>query len=117
YLQKFEYAQAMKLFDEFAAMNDAEVHYKAFGLAGQAVVLNRMRCYSESADKLAQLWPMRDKLDGEMRSWVTNLLRSNRGNVGESQPLRRWSQWFRESSPQGESTKRNEPRPGDTSSR
>ena len=37
----------MKMFDEFARFNDAEVQFKAFGLAGQAIVLNREGKFAE----------------------------------------------------------------------
>ena len=43
YLQEYDYRRAMELFDEFAGYNDAEVQFKAFGLAGQAIVLNRQK--------------------------------------------------------------------------
>ena len=99
YLHKLDYAKALKIFDDFAAMNDAEVQYKAFGLAGQAVIYNRLEKYPESADKLAQLWPLRDKLEGEMRPLVMLMLRSNRRELNDPQSLRRWSTWFRESGP------------------
>jgi tetratricopeptide (TPR) repeat protein len=111
YLQDHDYRKAMKVFDQFAALNDAEVQFKAFGLGGQAIVLNRQAKYEESAQKLAQLWPLRDKLQGEMRPLVRHTLQSNREALGNSpsgnaQPLRRWTQWFRESAPTGPSRPR-----------
>ncbi len=71
YLRDYDYAQAKQLFDEFAAYNDAEVQFRAFGLAGQAIVLNPPEAsIDEAADKLTRLWPQRDALDGEMRALV-----------------------------------------------
>jgi len=103
YLQELDYDRAMKVFGDFSRMNDAEVQFKAFGLAGEAIVLNRQNKYRASADKLAQLWPLRDKLEGEMRSLVMLTMRSNRNALGDPQPLRRWNQWFKESSPSPQS--------------
>jgi eukaryotic-like serine/threonine-protein kinase len=99
YLQEFDYERALKVFGDFARMNDAEVQFKAFGLAGEAIVLNRQNKHRQSADKLAQLWPLRDKLEGEMRNLVMFTMRSNRNALGDPQPLRRWNQWFKDSSP------------------
>ena len=78
YLREHDDARAMKIFNEFAAYNDAEVQFKAFGLAGQAVVLHREKRLSEAADKLAQLYPRREELDGEMRVLVESILRDRK---------------------------------------
>jgi eukaryotic-like serine/threonine-protein kinase len=92
YLRDHEYQRAMKVFDEFAAYNDAEVQFKAFGLAGQAVVLDRENRLNEMADKLAQLYPLRGELDGEMRVLVDQILRDRRlpGDAGTLEQRRRW---------------------------
>ena len=95
YLQDYDYKRAMELFDELAALNDAEVQFKAFGLAGQAIVLHRQKRESEAADKLHELWPLRSKLDGEMRYLVETMLSQNRPNRGDAKSLRRWREWFR----------------------
>lgn len=103
YLQQYDYARAKQVFDELAGLNDAEVQFKAFGLGGQAVVLYREKKFTESAEKLAQLWPLRDKLDGEMRFLVSRTLAGNRQGLGNPPSLRRWTQWFRESPPEAQS--------------
>ncbi len=99
YLQEYDYRRAMELFDEFAGYNDAEVQFKAFGLAGQAIVLNRQKQYGESAEKLVQLWPLRSKLEGEMRYLIETMLSQNRPSRNDAKSLLRWRQWFRESPP------------------
>ncbi len=97
YLEKLDYARAMQIFSEFASFNDAEVQYKSFGLAGQAIVLNREGKFAESADKLAQLWPLHENLDREMASLVRHTWQSNRAALRDSQSMRNWDQWFRQS--------------------
>jgi serine/threonine-protein kinase len=94
YLRERKYTRALKLFDEFAALNDAEVQFKAFGLAGQAVVLNRLGQYEQSAERLSKLWPISDQLDRDMRALVGPTLRSNRKSLGETQALKPWQEWF-----------------------
>jgi len=98
YLREYEYARAQEIFDEFAAYNDAEVQFRAFGQAGQAVVLIRQNQFNEAAEKLAQLWPHRDQLDGEMRTLVGVVLADRRlpGNLGS---FRRWRDWLRTAPP------------------
>jgi eukaryotic-like serine/threonine-protein kinase len=97
YLQDYDYKRAKELFDEFAELNDAEVEFKAFGLAGQAIVLNRQKRDSESAEKLVELWPLRNKLDGEMRYLIETMLSQNRPNRADGKSLGRWREWFRAS--------------------
>jgi serine/threonine-protein kinase len=97
YLQGYDYKQAMELFDEFAQFNDAEVQFKAFGLAGQAIVLNRRQEYGEWAEKLVQLWPLRSKLEGEMRYLIETMLSRTAPARNDVRSLRRWQEWFRES--------------------
>ncbi len=102
YLRELAFEPALQIFSEFAQVNDAEVQDKAFGLAGQAVVLNRLGKYQDSVDKLVQLWPRRESLDNDMRTLVMLTLASDRKNLkkGFSEPkLRQWNQWFEKSSP------------------
>ena len=99
YLQEYDYRRAMELFDEFAGYNDAEVQFQAFGLAGQAIVLNREKRYGESAKKLVQLYPNRSKLEGEMLYLIETMLSQNLPSRGDPETLHRWREWFRESSP------------------
>ena len=97
YLQEYDYRRAMELFEEFAQFNDAEVQFKAFGLAGQAIVLNRQKQYGESAEKLVQLWPLHDRLEGEMRYLIETMLRQSQPTRDDTKSLRKWREWFRES--------------------
>jgi len=99
-LQDYDYQRALTIFSEFAQMNDAEVQFKAFGLAGEAMVLNREHKYGESAKKLAELWPIRGKLDPEARDWVRLTWLSNRRQLDEPRSQRNWNEWF-QSSPAG----------------
>ncbi len=108
YLEKLDYARAMQIFSEFASLNDAEVQFKSFGLAGQAIVLNREGKFAESADKLAALWPLHENLDREMTSLVRHTLQSNRKALRDSRSLSDWNKWFEQSerspAPAGEPT-------------
>jgi serine/threonine-protein kinase len=78
YLREFDYARAKEIFDQFANYNPAEVEFRAFGLAGQAVVLIHEGRFNEAAEKLTILWPQRDQLDGEMRALVGLVLSGRR---------------------------------------
>lgn len=97
YLQEYDYKRANEIFNEFAAYNDAEVQFKAFGLAGEAIVLNRQHRDNEAAEKLVELWPHRDKLEGEMRYLIEVMLAQTRPAATNGKSLRRWREWFRES--------------------
>ncbi len=97
YLERFELDRAMKIFDEFARINDAEVQFKAFGLAGQAMVLSRQGKRAQLAKKLGELYPIRDKLDAESRTWVRLLLANNARQTSGSDG--RWKAWLKETPP------------------
>jgi serine/threonine-protein kinase len=97
YLKERDYQRAAELFNQFAGINDVEESYKAFGLAGQAIVLDRLGQSQESVEKLVQLWPLRGKLEGEMRYLVEAMLNQTRATPGGgARALREWRQWFRE---------------------
>lgn len=61
YLYQGRWDEAQRLFDAFTASDDASE--RAFGLAGQCIVLARRGDYERSGRLLAELWPMRDRLD------------------------------------------------------
>lgn len=77
YLQDDDYARAMSIFSQFAEQPDVEVQFRAFGLAGQAIVLALEKKYQQSASKLAELWPMRQSLDTQMKGLISYVLRKN----------------------------------------
>jgi hypothetical protein len=56
--------EALPLFDRFADRLEAE--YKAFGLAGQSLVQTKRGELDQAAQTLAQLMPLRNKLDPRM---------------------------------------------------
>jgi len=94
YLRDHDYARALAIFNDFAAYNDAEVQFKAFGLAGQAVVFTRQNRLPEAAKKLTELWPLHDKLEGEMRTLVEAMSR-DRQFPGDGRSLQFWRDWSR----------------------
>jgi len=61
YLYQGRWSEAGQLFDQFAESGDAAA--RAFGLAGQSIVLAKDRKFDESASRLAEFWPLHDKLD------------------------------------------------------
>ncbi|HWB12280.1 MAG TPA: serine/threonine-protein kinase [Pirellulales bacterium] len=71
YLYHGRWDDARRLFDQFASLEDPAG--RAFGLAGQAIVLAKQRQFDESAERLAEFWPLHDKLDDVH---LTRLLRA-----------------------------------------
>ncbi|MGD9721513.1 MAG: serine/threonine-protein kinase [Pirellulales bacterium] len=102
YLEELDFGPALEIFNEFAAMSNVEEQYRAFGLAGQAAVLNRLGKYSESASKLAELFPLRDRLDRNMRSLVELTIARNRARLGDTAASKNWAEWFERSAPAGD---------------
>ena len=73
YLYQNRQPEAMTLFAEFARHEDPEL--RAFGLAGQSVILARQGDFQKSAELLGTLWPDREKLDPAMRQLIDAALR------------------------------------------
>jgi len=77
YLAHDDYDQAMQLFGEFANMSSVEEQYRAFGLAGQAIVLSLQGRNQAAAEKLGELGELHNKLDPEMRMMVMQVMTKN----------------------------------------
>ncbi len=75
YLYQDRQSEAMDLFRKFAESDDLEL--RAFGLAGQSVVLARQGKHQESAELLAKLWPLHEKLDFAMRRMILAALQAD----------------------------------------
>jgi eukaryotic-like serine/threonine-protein kinase len=95
YLYQGRWDEAMRLFDEFAAIEDPAA--RAFGLAGQSIVLARQHKFDESAERLAQFWPLHDKLEDVhltrlVRATFQADRRASKSHLGqqEADALKQW---------------------------
>lgn len=99
YVYDLKLDRAMSVFDDLAKRGDDEVELRAFGLAGQCIVLSLRGAYSESVAALQQLLPIQDKLPRDQQSPIRTLLRSaiskNRSQLGP-QTARDWDKWIEE---------------------
>jgi hypothetical protein len=91
--------RATAIFDDLAKCGDDEVEFRAFGLAGQCVVLSLRGQYRESDAVLRQLLLIQDKLPRDPQLPIRMLLRSainkNRSQLGP-QTAREWDKWMEE---------------------
>ena len=96
YLREGKYDQAMRIFDEFAALGEADQELRAFGLAGKCGVLTLEGKYHQSAAVLEQLLPIRGKLqDSQIRQLLYQAVRKNRKELGV-QTSDQWEKWLDE---------------------
>jgi serine/threonine-protein kinase len=65
YLQTGEYNRALAAFRELADLNPRQDELRAFGLAGQAIVLARQNKHDQSTALMTDLQPLRDELKDE----------------------------------------------------
>ncbi|MBL9122119.1 MAG: serine/threonine protein kinase [Planctomycetaceae bacterium] len=93
YLYKDDYEQALKLFRRFAAMGDSEIGFRAFGLAGECAIYSLQGDYARSSRVLAELYPLRAHLDGQMRDLVELAVTRNH-RAGGSQTSQEWRAWL-----------------------
>ena len=91
YLQRGDLAEAARIFDEFAVSPDANL--KAFGIAGQLFVAARQGNRKLAADKLGDLWPLRQHLDADMRARLARFIRQHSRAVG-GKITGDWSEWL-----------------------
>lgn len=75
YLYQDRQDEALRVFRQFGESDDPEL--RAFGLAGQSVVLARQGKYHESSELLARLWPLHDKLDVAMHRLILTALQAD----------------------------------------
>ena len=95
YLRERDDTRAMALFEQFAAAADTDKEFRAYGLAGKAGLLTLQGKYSESADVLAELLPIRGELrDVQMREMLDRVLKENRLKIGP-QSKRQWDDWLK----------------------
>jgi len=86
FLTEKRYAEALVLLDELAAMSDQNFkEYKAFGLAGKAVVFTLQGANDKAAAALLSLSPYLGQLDPAMKSLVNEASRRIQQKVEEKQ--------------------------------
>ncbi|MEX2119620.1 MAG: serine/threonine-protein kinase [Pirellulales bacterium] len=98
YLLEDRQEEAKKLFDQFADLDDSQRELRAFGLAGQSLLLTRTGRYQDAIEKLDELWPLKEELDRDrsMRQMVQVSLnvieRASEKRVSEAQAnqLKKW---------------------------
>lgn len=116
FLSKHRFDEAQALFDEFAQFGDSEPHFRAFGLAGQAILMNLRGEYNQSQRVLDKLQspekpasgseaghrPMLlfDLLDDKMRQAVTETIHRNVEKLNQ-QMSQQWDDIFKKHEPAG----------------
>jgi hypothetical protein len=93
YLQHNELDEAYRLSDELAHLDDSQPESRAFGLAGQSIVLAMQGKHEEAIKVLAQLGPLRQKLDPRMAALMVYPL----GLVQKAMDKKtaaQWQQWI-----------------------
>lgn len=93
YLYNDDYDRALALFRRFAGMGEAEEGFRAFGLAGQCVIYSLQGDYKRSAQILAELYPLRSQLDGQMGELVELAITRNH-RAGGAQTPDEWRAWI-----------------------
>lgn len=93
YLWDEQYKSAMKLFEKFAGLDEAEEEFRAFGMAGMCIVLSIDKHYNQSADILVELMPLRDALPADMAGILQQVMERNRQALGAPTP-REWQEFF-----------------------
>ncbi len=92
YLRNNDYPAARRIFDEFANLESVEEDFRAFGLAGLIVLDSVEQRHEAALRRLAELAPLRDKLDPRMGELLSHAVRASlRALNRENDEL--WQQW------------------------
>jgi serine/threonine-protein kinase len=99
YLHEGAEDKALEQFDELARLRDnTDAEFRAFGLAGQAVVLSLQQEHAKSNGKIAELVPLMEKLDQRMLQMLRDVMREN-DRVLKRQTDEQWEKLFQERLP------------------
>ena len=100
YLHEGDYDRAMRLFKDFANLEETEESFRAFGLAGECVVLSLQGEHNASAQVLAELFPLKRHLDPQMARLVQLAVDRNKDALNPNK-AREWQAWFSERAAEG----------------
>ena len=92
YLHAQDYTRALVVFTSLADLNNAEEEFRAFGLAGQCIVYSMRNEHAKSAQKLAELWPLRQHLDPAMGTLVSEVVERNQAALSP-RSADQWREW------------------------
>lgn len=92
YLYNGNYERALPLFRHFSAMPETEEGFRAFGLAGECVIYSLRGNHERSAQVLAELYPIRARLDDQMSELVQVAIARNH-RAGGAQTPDEWRTW------------------------
>jgi serine/threonine-protein kinase len=94
YLQQNRLDDAYRLFSELARLDDSQQENRAYGLAGQSIVLAMQGHHEEAIKVLAQLGPLRSKLEPRMAALLVYPL-SLVQKAMDKKTAEQWQQWTR----------------------
>jgi serine/threonine-protein kinase len=94
YLHEGDFDRARALFDRLAGLGDDAEELRAFGLAGQCVVLSLRGQYRESAEVFAQLSPLRGKLSSEPLQKLVDIAEKRNDSELDQQNAPDWDNLF-----------------------
>lgn len=86
YLREDRLAEALEIFERFANLDKSQAEFRAFGLAGRAVILSLQEKHQSSQQTIAQLLPLRDRLeDPELGQMALRAARANRRALAQAE--------------------------------
>lgn len=86
YLREDRWGEAKQVFQRLADLDKSQAEFRAFGLAGRAVVLSLQGDHQASQRAISQLLPLREKLeDPELGQMVLRAARANRRALAQAE--------------------------------
>jgi serine/threonine-protein kinase len=103
YLRQERNDEARRVFEKFVALDDADAEeFRAFGFAGLCLLATAAGDVAEVGKRLGELYPLRTRIDSDMRRRLEQSVPSMLRAAGAAEQLRLWDEFF----------PRDAPRPG-----
>jgi hypothetical protein len=95
YLRQERNDEARRVFEKFAALDDADAEeFRAFGIAGLCLLATAAGDVAEVGKRLAELYPLRPRIDSDMRRRLEQSVPSMLRAAGATEQLRLWDEFF-----------------------
>jgi hypothetical protein len=94
YLRQERNDEARRVFEKFAAFDEAEETFRAFGVAGLCLLATAAGDVAEVGKRLGELYPLRTRIDPDIRRRLEQSVPSMLRNAGATDQLRLWDEFF-----------------------
>jgi serine/threonine-protein kinase len=95
YLMNHRPTEALAVCEKLAKLKEpSQIEFRAFGLAGMAVVYSMLGEHAKAAQAIGEVYPLRQKLDARMAALVAYVFQQNRKQL-DQRSASDWDDWLK----------------------